>query len=1231
MSSGELERSAAARARAILANLRHRSLDELALGPTAVELAEELWDAALAVRTAAEQDEARLLGRLMADPSGQAFSNLLADRAYRSRDPERIVSAVMHLLDTLGVPRYLSVTERMALAGVRAVGAALPAVVARAMLARMRDRTRSVILAAREPALSDHLARRRDEGVRLNLNWLGEAVLGEEEAERRLDQYLALLRRPDVEAVSVKVSTLTSQLRLVAFDATLRRLRPRLRALYRAALAHPFRTSDGRDVPKLVNLDMEAYRDLRLTLALFRSVLDEPEFRTLKAGIALQAYLPDSVSAQRELTRWATARVTAGGAPIRLRIVKGANLAAEQVESSHRGWELPVYSSKAEVDANAKRMIAYAIRPEHLRGVEVGIASHNVFDIAYALVLRSSRGIDHGVSFELLEGMADPLRRTLRAVAGNVLLYGPVVEDRAMQSAIAYLIRRLDENTASENFLRHSFAMITGDAAWLDQKRRFLEACRDQHELRSAPRRQQDRRAGSAVSADGPFCNEPDTDFTLEHNRKYILDLLVATHDAPPFEVPFQIDGVRDCPGPLENGFDPSRPGVVPYRYPQATPRQIEQAIGCAVRAQSSWARRSPGERAAILGRVANRLRAARGPLIAAMVLDAGKRIEEADVEVSEAIDFAEYYRRSFLGLVGEGGIEATPKGVVLVASPWNFPLAIPAGGVFAALVAGNAVILKPADETPWVASLLAEACWQEGVPTEALQLVFTTDERASRLVTDPRVNAVILTGATATAQLFQELRPDIDLMAETGGKNALIVSPMADRDLAIASAVHSAFGHAGQKCSAASLLVCIGEVYDDPAFHAALRDAARSLPVGSAWDPDSVVTPLIHPPQGALAEALGKLGNGELWLLEPRRDGRNPRLWHPSIKLLQEEGGPGHLRELFGPVLSVLRARDLDDALRIANATPYGLTASLHSLDEREQNTFIERMCAGNLYVNRGTTGAIVGRQPFGGYKASSFGPGAKAGGPNYVAQLTRLQDGRGHRSRPPDVTLLPGVERLCERLREALSEHGYARVRRAAVEYAAALETHYGRDHEPVQLCGQVNVFGYRALAGLLVRVARGANPVDVACICAAAATCMDQFAISCDPDLGPAFDWLDEIPGARCRREGSAELARRLARTTGGGPGQAREVERIRATGAPEPELIAAAAAVGIHVASAAPLRAGRWELRHYVREQAVSIDVHRYGNLSAEALTPLGTRPQGSALPEPEGARAVTSSR
>src|SRR5262249_21807233 len=371
-----------------------------------------------------------------------------------------------------------------------------------------------------------YLETQRNAGLRLNLNQLGEAILGEAEAARRLDAYLALLARDDVEYISVKVSSVFSQIDLAAFRATVARVAERLRTLYRTAARHHYRYADGRVTPKFINLDMEEYRDLELTTTAFCEVLDEPEFLPLSAGIVLQAYLPDSHRAQRALTEWAIARRRRGGAPIKLRIVKGANLAMERIEAAVHGWPQAPYETKAEVDANYKRMLEYGCRPEHAEAVHLGIASHNLFDIAYGLVLRAAHDVGAQVEFEMLEGMANQQARAVQARAGGLLLYAPVVRAEDFHSAIAYLVRRLDENTAPDNFLRHVFGLEEGSADWRRECDRFLSAFARIEGLSDAPRQQQDRAVEAPSpggrSADGRFVNEPDTDWSVGANRAWI-------------------------------------------------------------------------------------------------------------------------------------------------------------------------------------------------------------------------------------------------------------------------------------------------------------------------------------------------------------------------------------------------------------------------------------------------------------------------------------------------------------------------------------------------------------------------------------------------------------------------------------------------------------------------------------------------------------------------------------
>jgi len=1144
-----------------------------AFAKRAVELAEVLLREARAGQTSEERARAERLARLMEDPRGKELTIALTDQCFRSRRPERIADQLHYLLERYGAPRFMEWWERIGLTLGAVMGHYLPSLVVPPIVARLRHETEALILPGEDADLRRYLAERRADGIRLNLNQLGEAILGEEEAGRRLEAYLALLARDDVEYISVKVSSVSSQIELTAFRPTVLIVKDRLRALYRQALRHHYRHPDGRVTPKFVNLDMEEYRDLALTVTAFEEVLDEAEFMALPAGIVLQAYLPESHRVQRGLVTWAIARCGRGGAPIKLRVVKGANLAMERIEADLHGWEQAPFTSKLEVDANFKRMIEYGCRPEHARAVHLGIASHNLFDVAHGLVLREERGVEAWVEFEMLEGMANHQARAVQARAGGLLLYAPVVRAEDFHSAIAYLVRRLDENTAPDNFLRHVFGVEPGSPDWDLERDRFLGAFDLVDRLSDAPRRTQDRGAEATWKTVGdlsaPFANEPDTDWAVAANRDWIDKVRAEWHERPVETVPLQIGGELVAGAVEVEGRDRSHPARIAYRHALADRRQVSRALEAARAAQARWGGRPAEERRRLLDVAAGVLGRRRGDLVGAMTVDGAKTVTEADPEVSEAIDFARYYARA----LGPGdtvdGCRLTPLGVVVVAPPWNFPLSIPAGGVLAALAAGNAVLLKPAPEAVLVGWHLVGALWEAGIPREALQFVPCPDDEVGRgLITDPRVDAVILTGSVETARRFLAWRPDLRLFAETSGKNAIIVTALADRDQAVRDLVRSAFGHNGQKCSAASLAICEAEVYDDPAFRRQLRDAATSLAVGSAWEEASRVTPLTQPPGSALRRALTGLDAGEEWLLEPRALSREAPLWSPGIKLGVRRGSFFHQTECFGPILGLMRVADLDEAIQLANDQPFGLTSGIQSLDDREITRWIERIEAGTLYVNRHITGAIVGRQPFGGWKASSVGPGAKAGGPNYALQLCRA-----HQVAPAD-------------------EAPAAALRTAADSYERAWREHFAEAHEPIRLLGERNLFRYRPCRRVLVRgeAATPAGRLALELVLLAARTCGVPVTVSLS--AGEPGPWLTDSPDVGVAVETEAELTARL-----GGAG----VERLRALVPPSRELRAAAHAAGIVVLDAPVLPAGRLELRAYLREQTVSRVVHRYGSV------------------------------
>jgi RHH-type proline utilization regulon transcriptional repressor/proline dehydrogenase/delta 1-pyrroline-5-carboxylate dehydrogenase len=1078
----------------------------------AVALAASLVADAAARETRGQRRRARRHERMFDDPVGKAFTLALTDQILRITDRRRAARRFHDLVRQHGVPGFLGPLDRFAMRSGSRLARLAPGVVMPLVTWRIRREAQGVVLPADDRAFARHAARRGAQGIRLNVNLLGEAILGEQEAERRAGAIIRWLSRTDVDYVSVKASAIASQLDVLAFDDSVERIAHRLRPLYRAAAAHT--------PAKFVNLDMEEYRDLHLTVAAFCRVLDEPEFHTLDAGIVLQAYLPDSCTVLAGLCDWAARRQAAGGGGIKVRIVKGANLAMEEVEAELRGWPQAPYTTKAEVDANAKRMLEVALEPRHAGAVRVGIGSHNLFDVAWALVVRDALGAHDRVEIEMLEGMAPAQAMATRVAAGGLLLYAPVTAPDDMEPAIAYLVRRLDENTAPENFLRAVYAIEPGNEVFARERERFAASVAARHVVPVGPRRTQDRRPPVPPrDPDADFVNEPDTDFTLAANREWIE-------------------------GSLRTWSRPSRTQDVSL----AGLDSVECAVEVAREASSRWRSTSTSARRALLHRVADAVSAGRGRAIAVMAAEAGKTVGEGDIEVSETVDFARWYAASIRALdeLLADGLRCAPHGVVVVAAPWNFPLAIPAGGVLAALAAGNTVILKPAPETVRTAAVLVDLLREAGVPRDVVQLVRTPDDEVGqRLITHEHVDLVVLTGAYATAQLFLDWKPDLRLLAETSGKNAIVVTATADQDAAIRDIVRSAFGHAGQKCSAASLAIVEAAVHDDPRFLRRLADAVRSLRVGPATDVRSTVGPLIRPPDGPLADALTRLEPGERWLVEPARVAGPGELWSPGVKLGVQPGSPFHVTECFGPVLGVMRAADLSEAIGWQNAVPYGLTGGFHSLDPREIETWLERVEVGNAYVNRHITGAIVRRQPFGGWKRSVVGPSAKAGGPSTVLTMCRWSAGRAG-----DLAAV-----------EASIRHWW--------------DVEFSREHDPTGLRAEANVLRYRPLpGGVVLRVGSDTPPDDVHAARFAASTA-----------------------GVRCivwpASESDANLARRLPELG---------VDRLRLLTPATVELLRAAHAAEVTVDDAPVVPHGRVELLHWVREQSISHTHHRYGNLT-----------------------------
>ncbi len=839
-----------------------------------------------------------------------------------------------------------------------------------------------------------------------SIDILGEAVTSETEAQNYLQAYLDLIRGiapvvnawPEVPQIdrglfeelprvnlSVKLTALDSQFDAIDREGTQRRVKDRLRELLRAA----------REMRAFINVDMESYRQKDLTLEIFKQILMEDEFRrTTDVGIVLQVYLRDTAEDLRALRDWASQR----GSPVWVRLVKGAYWDHETILAQATGWPIPVFQQKWESDANYERLSRFLMRNHQV--LRPALASHNVRSLAHGMAVAQHIGLPQtGLELQMLYGMADAEKQVFVDLGYRLRIYMPYGD---LIPGMAYLVRRLLENTSNDSFLRASFAEQVAVEKLLMNPLDHAAESGDRPSADSAPRSQP-----TLKSTGQSFRNEAPTDFTIEANRQAMRDALGDVRTELGRHYPLVIGGEQIETADHLVSLNPSHLRQTVGRCASAGIAEADRAVAAARRAWPEWADRTATERAEFLRRAARVMRRRRFELAAWEVYECGKIWREADADVCEAIDFCEYYALGAESLAGPQGIdvpgeenrfEYIPRGVTAVISPWNFPLAILTGMTTAALVTGNTVVMKPAEQSPIVAAKLMEIFAETGLPHGVLNYLPGPGETAgARLVEHSDVAVIAFTGSRAVGLRINARAAEVSaagqggvkhVIAEMGGKNAIIVDDDADLDEAVLGVMKSAFGYQGQKCSACSRAIVLPGVYDP--FLQRLVEASRSLKVGPAEDPATSVGPVID------AEAFERVHR---YIELGAREGRS--LLAADIGPLASEGyfvGP-HIfadvpsdarlaqEEVFGPVLAVLRARDFDEALRIANGTEYALTGGIFSRSPANLRRARREFMVGNLYLNRGITGALVGRQPFGGFRMS--GIGTKAGGPDYLLQF--------------------------------------------------------------------------------------------------------------------------------------------------------------------------------------------------------------------------------------------------
>ena len=848
-------------------------------------------------------------------------------------------------------------------------------------------------VAGRDPknALTS-LERLNGEGIAFSLDLLGEEVLSEAEASEYAARYMDLLTflSPTLSGwkgpailynddrgpiplldISFKVSSFYSQLDPLDWEGSIENTKRGVAPVIKAA----------QEAGASITLDMESYYLKDLSIAIFEAILEDHSGLSF-AGIALQGYLRETKQDLMGIIEWAKKN----DRRITVRLVKGAYWDYETVVNRQKGWPVPVFLEKGDTDLNYEELTRILL--ENTRHVRPAIATHNVRSISHAIAVADALNLPKDAfEFQMIYGMAEPVRNALRKMGYRVRVYTPLGE---LIPGMAYLIRRLLENTSNESFLTKSF---------LEQQ--------SFEELIKAPQASgQEIDRGAEADA---FFNEPPLDFSKAHNREKMREALESVRRGFGQNVPAsdRWRGSSDRPR-ARNRWNPARPSEIVGRVATGDRKHAEKAVEKARKAWNTWSKTPPEERAGYLFRAAEEMRNRRFELAALEVYEVGKTWKDADGDVAEAIDYLEYYGREMIRLgkpivLGDYPGEQNeyfyePKGVGVVISPWNFPLAIPTGMVSAGIVTGNCVIFKPSGLSPVCGWMLVDVFRAAGLPSGVLQFVpGPGDEVGKYLASHPGIDFIAFTGSKDVGlgivkhagETVPGQKNVKTVIAEMGGKNAVIVDETADLDEAVKGVLDSALGFQGQKCSACSRVIVVGDAFHE--FSGRLRDAMESIRIGPPEDPQNYMGPLID--EAALRKVRHYIEIGEKEgkpLFVRKVDGQGYFLG-PVIIVDASPDSVIAQEEIFGPVLTVMRAQDIDQAIKIANDTPYALTGGIFSRSPGNIEKARHEFKVGNLYINRKITGALVGRQPFGGFGMS--GVGSKAGGPDYLLRFMNIR----------------------------------------------------------------------------------------------------------------------------------------------------------------------------------------------------------------------------------------------
>jgi len=1114
----------------------------------------------------------------------KALLSHLIDQSFRSYLPNRTLDQISHLILHYGIPSNTTFRIKANFYFLKILGPVFPNIFSRLLQKEMTKKCFNILNFVEKTNLQKYLQNNKTETI---LWLIQKSPFGSKTVEKNIKNILSIIQNSKINSICINLADLYPDLSTNLNFLNKETLEKNIKIILQALLDN-FK-KEQKQISVFFNFDN--YKNLNLITEIFENLLFSDAFLQIKLGITLKAYFPESFEIQKKFISLAKKRIEKNGSPIIIRITKGSCLNLEQTEAAKNNWSSPTYTTKIETDANFKKMIEYGCKTDNIKAANLGIATCNIFDIAYSILLIKENKIEPYVFFEMIKGsLTKSIQHSLeRILEKNLKIFCPIVNKKDFHSINCLLLKKINDFTNSENFIFHLEKLLPGTKNWDEQLDIFKQSIEQIKHISNTPKQIQNRNLLKDKTSVN-FENAPVTDFNISSNITWANQIVEKAKNYIPEDIPLVIDGKYIYDNLNGVSINPSRSNNY-YKYSLANEKQIEQAIITAKQNEKKWFQTPFKTRHEILMKVSEKLKEKRDSFIQILMVDIAKNLEQADSEISDAIDAIEYQCKQMLNTLSYKDIEWTPKGTFVVIPPWGYPLSIGIEAIVSALISGNVVIFKPLNECVLISYQLANLFWLSGVPKECLQFINTTNSLFEKiLISDHRINSVIISTSSEYAKKLIKLRNGLELLATTGGINTIIVTDMSDKELAIKNIINSAFLFSGQKFSSASVLILEKHIYDDLEFRENLKDASNNLKTGSALDINSVITPLIKIPDNKLKKALTTLDNDEWWLVKPKQDENNPRLFSCGIKYGVKPESFTKNHELYGPILSVMRADNLDEAIKLVNDSKFGLAAGLQSLDLREHTKWLAEIKAGNFYINTKIIDAKIKRQPFGGYKESSFGSGYKAGGPNYILDFLKANQLFLPKEKQPVNDWVNSLTSFLEKIDLSAEQLGIWYV---SVANYAYWWKRLKQNFDYCKIFGQDNYFSYVTRKNITLRLTEKSFALDALRVCAAALTCSTPLEISWTNNKQlDEFNWIDLLPVLSNIEETKEEFHKRI---------EEGKIKRLRLTTLASDNLKKIASRSACHIIDKPVLANGRFELLHYIKEISVTYDYHRYGNL------------------------------